>query len=145
MNQIWTDNLKQVNCSWHAPTQGQLWAVWKHRLRGREARAILATRIPCLVIHGRDDIIAAPRHGQRLAARLHCPFLLLDGAHFVFRESAALVNGLLRSLLQEETPLSQALQRATGQTPAAALPPTAKLEYRLRNYHAMGAGDHVDG
>lgn len=95
-------------------------------------RAILAARIPCLVIHGRDDIIAAPKYGQRLAARLHCPFLLLSGAHFVFRESAPLVNGIIRSLLQEDTPLSQALKRSAGLETPRYLPSMEQLTNNIR-------------
>lgn len=38
----------------------------------RDARTIVAARIPVLVLHGRHDIVAAPRHGEALARRSGC-------------------------------------------------------------------------
>ncbi len=51
------------------------------------------------VVHGREDVIALPRYGRRLAARLGAPCLELPGGHFVMREQAAAVNALLRSFI----------------------------------------------
>lgn len=80
--------------------------------------------MPCLVIHGRDDIVAAPKHGAKLARRLRAPFLLLDGAHFVFREQATVVNGVLENMLQGASFVQAAAQSAPGSqmhVPIAAL------------------------
>ncbi|KFM27447.1 Epoxide hydrolase 4 [Auxenochlorella protothecoides] len=108
---------------------GQLQAVWRHSLSKKECRAIRGAGMPCLVIHGRDDIVAAPRHGAKLARRLRAPFLLLDGAHFVFREQATVVNGVLQNLLQGASFVQAAAASAPGSqthVPTAAL--VAELE-----------------
>ncbi len=47
---------------------------------------------PIKVIHGTGDILAAPRHAARLAARLRCPLVLLEGAHFITRDCATEVR-----------------------------------------------------
>jgi len=67
--------------------QGQLLAVWRHSVSDRDARTIVAARIPVLVLHGRHDIVAAPRFGEALARRrgaqtqvyLRCMDTLEDG------------------------------------------------------------------
>ena len=71
-----------------AGLQGQLHAVWKHRVSKREAATIVQAQIPVLVLHGRHDILAMPCFGEQLAHRsAHCPdrsrecaFLLLCAA-----------------------------------------------------------------
>ena len=52
-----------------SPTQGQLLAVWRHSVSERDARTIVNAGIPVLVLHGRHDIVAAPRYGEALARR----------------------------------------------------------------------------
>ena len=54
--------------------QGQLHAIWRHRVTDREAAAIVGAHIPVLVLHGRHDILAHPRFGEQLARR--CASLL---------------------------------------------------------------------
>lgn len=103
------------------PLQGQLRAVWKHRLKDSEVRAIQAARVPCLVVHGRHDIVALPKHGARLARRLRAPFLLLEGAHFVFREEALAVNAALREVLHAGS-AGVAAAAAPGPTVASRTP-----------------------
>ena len=49
--------------------QGQLLAVWRHSVSERDARTIVNACIPVLVLHGRHDIVAAPRYGEALARR----------------------------------------------------------------------------
>ena len=57
-----------------AGLQGQLHAVWKHRVSKREAATIVQAQIPVLVLHGRHDILAMPCFGEQLAHRsAHCP------------------------------------------------------------------------
>ena len=82
--------------------RGQLAAVFAHRLRRRDVAAIQSGCFPVLVLHGRQDIIALPRYGEKLAARLQAPFVALEGGHFVMREQAAAVNHLLRGAVLGE-------------------------------------------
>lgn len=49
--------------------QGQLHAVWKHKVSKREAAIIVQAQIPVLVLHGRHDILAMPWFGEQLAHR----------------------------------------------------------------------------
>ena len=49
--------------------QGQLHAVWMHRVSKREAATIVQAQIPVLVLHGRHDILAMPWFGEQLARR----------------------------------------------------------------------------
>jgi len=74
---------------------GQLRACWRHSLSEDEARAIRRSSFPALVLHGRRDLLAAPSLGERLARRLRCPSVFLEGAHFIVRECAGQVNSLL--------------------------------------------------
>lgn len=48
-----------------------------------------------MVIHGRYDLLAAPKYGEQLAARLECPCMMLDAAHFATRECGPEINLLL--------------------------------------------------
>lgn len=100
--------------------------MWKHQLKDAEVRAIRAARVPCLVVHGRHDIVALPKHGARLARRLCAPFLLLEGAHFVFREEAVAVNAALREVL-----------RAGAAGPGAAPAPTVASRTPHLSWPAM--------
>jgi pimeloyl-ACP methyl ester carboxylesterase len=43
-------------------------------------------------MHAREDVIALPRYGRRLAARLDAPCLELPGGHFVMREQVRTVG-----------------------------------------------------
>ena len=49
--------------------QGQVYAVMSHRISDKEVRTIKAADIPIMVIHGRHDIMALPKYGERLAQR----------------------------------------------------------------------------
>ena len=49
--------------------QGQLNAVWNHNLSDQEAAVIRGANMPVMVIHGRHDLMAAPKYGEILAAR----------------------------------------------------------------------------
>lgn len=46
-------------------------------------------QFPILVLHGREDVIALPRFGRRLARRLGAPCVELSGGHFIAREQAS--------------------------------------------------------
>ena len=51
------------------------------------------------MIHGRHDIVAPPKYGERLAARMGCPCIILEGAHFLTRERGPAINALLRHII----------------------------------------------
>lgn len=46
-----------------------MWAVLKHRLRDKEIAAIRQADVPVMILHGRHDILALPKYGERLARR----------------------------------------------------------------------------
>lgn len=52
--------------------QGQVHAVWSHRVSPQDISTIQAGRFPVLVIHGRHDLLAAPKFGEALAKRCGC-------------------------------------------------------------------------
>ena len=79
--------------------QGQLNTVWTHRVGDKHVAAIKSGRFPIMVIHGRYDLLAAPKYGEQLAARLECPCMMLDGAHFVTRECGPEINLLLNHMV----------------------------------------------
>ncbi len=64
-----------------------------------DIQAIHHGGFPCLVIHGRHDIVTPPACGQRLAVKLKCPLVLLEGAHFLTRDQAPAVNQLLAGVV----------------------------------------------
>lgn len=46
-----------------------MYAIWKNRITEREARIIRAGDFPVMVLHGRHDLLAACRFGEKLARR----------------------------------------------------------------------------
>jgi len=54
------------------------------------------------VIHGRHDIVAPPKYGERLAGRMACPCIILEGAHFLTRERGPAINALLRHIIMPD-------------------------------------------
>ena len=79
--------------------QGQLNAVWTHRVTDQKIKAIKSGQFPMMVIHGRYDILAKAKYGEQLATRLECPCMLLEGAHFVTRECGPEINLLLHHMV----------------------------------------------
>ena len=79
--------------------QGQLNTVWTHRVGDKHVVAIKSGKFPMMVIHGRYDLLAAPKYGEQLATRLECPCMMLDGAHFVTRECGPEINLLLNHMV----------------------------------------------
>lgn len=79
--------------------QGQVCAVWTHRVTDQHIAAIKSGDFPVMVIHGRYDILAMPKYGEQLATRLECPCMMLEGAHFVTREAGPEVNLLLKHMV----------------------------------------------
>ena len=51
-----------------------------------EEDAVKEAKFPVLCIHGRHDIVADPKFGEKLAAQLEATLVMLEGAHFVPRE-----------------------------------------------------------
>ena len=74
-------------------------AVWTHRVTDNHIQAIKSGDFPIMVVHGRYDILAQPKYGERMATRLECPCMMLEGAHFVTRESGPEVNVLLKQII----------------------------------------------
>ena len=73
--------------------------MWTHRVRDKQIAAIKSGQFPIMVIHGREDILAAPKYGEQLAQRLECPCMMLEGAHFVTRECGPEINLLLNHMV----------------------------------------------
>lgn len=59
------------------------------------------------VIHGRYDILAAPKHAEALAKKMCCRLVMLEGAHFITRECGTELNSLLRAIIFPAQVLSQ--------------------------------------
>ncbi len=79
--------------------QGQLNAVWTHRVTDSKIAAIKSGHFPMMIIHGRYDILAMAKYGEQLARRLECPCMMLEGAHFVTRECGPEINLLLTHMV----------------------------------------------
>ena len=65
-------------------------------------RSVLSIACMLQVIHGRHDIVAPPKYGERLAARMGCPCIILEGAHFLTRERGPAINALLRHIIMPD-------------------------------------------
>jgi len=79
--------------------KGQLRAVWKHHVTAKEFETLRAASFLKQVVHGRHDLLAAPKYSEWLAARLGCRCIMLQGAHFVSRECCTELNSLLRDII----------------------------------------------
>jgi pimeloyl-ACP methyl ester carboxylesterase len=69
-----------------AGLRGQMSAVWTHSLSRHERASLRGADFPRLCIHGRQDIVADPGFGEKLAADLAATMVMLEGAHFIPRE-----------------------------------------------------------
>lgn len=47
-----------------------------------------AAKIPTVVLHGRQDLVASPEFGHGIAKRLGAKFVEIEGAHLITRECA---------------------------------------------------------
>lgn len=79
--------------------QGQVQAVWRHKITCENVLTLRTASFPLLVIHGRHDIVTPPVCGASLAVKLKCPFVLLEGAHFLTRDQAPAINQLLAGIV----------------------------------------------
>ena len=52
-----------------------------------------------LLMHGRHDLVAAPRYAAELASRLSSKVVMVDGAHFIPRECSDQVARALISVV----------------------------------------------
>ena len=66
------------------------------------------------VIHGRHDIVAPPKYGERLAGRMGCPCIILEGAHFLTRERGPAINALLRHIIMPDAAKARLCCTATA-------------------------------
>ena len=74
-------------------------AVWRHKVTRADVHTLRMAHFPLLVIHGRHDIVTPHVCGANLAIALKCPFVLLEGAHFLTRDQAPAVNQLLAGIV----------------------------------------------
>lgn len=79
--------------------QGQVRAVWRHRVTRDDVHTLRTACFPLLVVHGRHDIVTPPVCGAKLAVTLKCPLVLLEGAHFLTRDQAPAINQLLAGIV----------------------------------------------
>lgn len=69
-----------------AGQRGQMSAVWRHKLSAAEKEVLRRAPFPRLCIHGRQDIVAAPSRGAKVAEEIAATLVVLEGAHFIPRE-----------------------------------------------------------
>lgn len=69
-----------------AGQRGQMTAVWRHKLSNTEKEVLRQAPFPRLCIHGRQDIVAAPSRGEKVAEEIAATLVILEGAHFIPRE-----------------------------------------------------------
>lgn len=73
--------------------------MWAHRVTRGDVALVRRSPFPVLVLHGRSDLLAPPKRGAALAARLGGAYVELEGAHFLTRERGPEVNALVRSVV----------------------------------------------
>jgi hypothetical protein len=114
---------------------GQLRAVWAHRVTRSDVALVRRSPFPVLVLHGRSDLLAPPKRGAALAARLGGAYVELEGAHFLTRERGPEVNALVRSVVGGDLaqPVSSSSGLATNAS-ASALPSLSSLDNEDANY-----------
>ncbi|KAK9788003.1 hypothetical protein WJX73_006862 [Symbiochloris irregularis] len=78
---------------------GQMHAVWHHTATSTDVSRVRSGKFPVLVIHGRHDLLAAPKFGEALAHRLGAPCIMLEGAHMLCRECGYHINLLLDHII----------------------------------------------
>ncbi|KAG2433623.1 hypothetical protein HYH02_012552 [Chlamydomonas schloesseri] len=84
-----------------AGQDGHMNAVMTHHLTKQEYARLRSAGFPILVIHGAEDILAAPRHAAALARRLGAPLVMIDhSAHFTPRDAAAEVTDELLATVE---------------------------------------------
>ncbi|KAG2427102.1 hypothetical protein HXX76_012613 [Chlamydomonas incerta] len=84
-----------------AGQDGHMNAVMTHSLSKQEYAQLRSAGFPILVIHGAEDILAAPRHAARLARRLGAPLVMIGhSAHFTPRDAAAEVTDELLATVE---------------------------------------------
>lgn len=86
------------------------------------------------MVHGRYDILAAPKHAEVLARTMCCRLVMVEGAHFITRECGTELNSLLRAIIfPAQVPVrytgARLCQSATGK-------PEYKLPLSLLSGHA---------
>lgn len=67
---------------------GQMIACWNNQMEDNDYERIHAANIPIVVLHGRQDLVAAPCYGRRIARKLGAKFVEIEGAHLITRECA---------------------------------------------------------
>lgn len=105
-----------------AGLRGQMSAVWGHKLSKADKATLRHAAFPRLCIHGRQDIVAAPSRGRKVADEIAATLVLLEGAHFLPRERGHEVRRPVRAACVSPLQL-----RCRG---AAGTPDTGRLMHR---------------
>lgn len=74
---------------------GQVAAVLRHRMSGRDVRVVRGHAVPKLVIHGREDIVVRPVNARVLSRTVGAELHMLDSNHMAVVEAAEPLNALL--------------------------------------------------
>ena len=113
---------------------GQLRAVWAHRVTRGDVALVRRSPFPVLVLHGRSDLLAPPKRGAALAARLGGAYVELEGAHFLTRERGPEVNALVRSVVGGDLAGSSTTTGASSSSSSSPLPSHASVDSDDANY-----------
>jgi hypothetical protein len=109
------------------------------------------------VVHGRYDILAAPKHAEALARKMCCRLVMVEAAHFITRECGTELNSLLRAIIfPAQVPVrytgARLCHTATGKLecklplnplPGHAGSPTALQSLHPQHYMETAAGSEV--
>ncbi|GMH44347.1 hypothetical protein BSKO_12281 [Bryopsis sp. KO-2023] len=95
---------EKANCDEQSKSglNGQMHACWHHGMTNKEYAKIQSSQIPMVVIHGRQDLVAVARYGQRIASKLGAKFVEVDGGHLINRECAHDVSHELLRIINDK-------------------------------------------
>lgn len=91
-----------------AGRQGQLAAVFTHRLHEQEFRTISNASFPCQLVVGRHDRLARPHFVNKMAQKLRCALVVVEAAH----------AGIMIEALQTLVQLLESVVLGTAQSSA---------------------------
>lgn len=74
---------------------GQVAAVLRHRMSGRDVKLVRGHAVPKLVIHGREDIVVRPVNARVLSRAVGAELHMLESNHMAVVEAAEPINALL--------------------------------------------------
>ena len=100
--------------------------MWAHRVTRGDVALVRRSPFPVLVLHGRSDLLAPPKRGAALAARLGGAYVELEGAHFLTRERGPEVNALVRSVVGGDLAGGSTSTRGGGAAASSASSPALR-------------------